>query len=146
MRDRPMDGVTLSAPHDEVMPQASVIVIHCVHGTMIRALAHGRAMLCPSTGRDQNDNAVRVTARGAGIRMQSDSDALSLRQALSTLLNDPSYAKAAAALGKAIGVSEPATRWWKRWKVSRSRGTFWRRDGRGTDARRLTGGHPPRRP
>jgi UDP:flavonoid glycosyltransferase YjiC (YdhE family) len=58
-------------------------------------------------GRDQNDNAARIVARGAGIRLPPDSDAPSLRQALSTLLGDPSYAQAADDLGQAIAISEP---------------------------------------
>ena len=53
-----------TAPHDVVMREASLVVTHCGHGTAMRALAHGRPMLCLPMGRDQNDNAARVVAAG----------------------------------------------------------------------------------
>ncbi len=97
-----------SAPHDLVMEQTAVVATHCGHGTVMRALKSGRPMLCLPMGRDQNDNAARVAARGAGIRLTRDADAGSLRTALTSLLEDASYADAAAALGRAIATSEPA--------------------------------------
>lgn len=99
-------ALVASAPHDEVMPQAAVVVTHCGHGTAMRALTHGRPMLCLPMGRDQNDNAARIAARGAGIRLDAGADVGPLRAALSALLTDPAYAQAAAALGAAIAVSE----------------------------------------
>ncbi|RBP07083.1 MGT family glycosyltransferase [Roseiarcus fermentans] len=96
-----------AAAHDEVMREATVVVTHCGHGTVMRALANGRPMLCLPMGRDQNDNAARVAARGAGIRLSPDAGAAALREALAALLADLCYAQAAAALGRAIAAAEP---------------------------------------
>ena len=106
--DVPGNGaVVASAPHDQVMRQAAVVVTHCGHGTVMRALAEGRPLLCLPMGRDQNENAARVAARGAGIRLTRDADAAALRAALAALLHDPSFAQAAKALGAAIAQAEP---------------------------------------
>ena len=99
--------VVPSAPHDQVMEHAAIVVTHCGHGTVMRALAHGRPLLCLPMGRDQNDNAARVAARGAGIRLTRDAPAPALRAALLTLLEDPAYALSAKTLGKAIAEAEP---------------------------------------
>jgi len=90
------------------MPDAAVVVTHCGHGTVIRALSHGRPMLCLPMGRDQNDNAARVAARGAGIRLDANADVTALRAGLSALLTEPGYAQAAATLGRAVAIAEPA--------------------------------------
>lgn len=106
--DTPANAVIVpAAPHDQVMAQAAVVVTHCGHGTVMRALAHGRPLLCLPMGRDQNDNAARVAARGAGIRLTRDAGVPALRSALATLLEDPSYAHASKALGEAIARAEP---------------------------------------
>ena len=62
-------NVTLvaSAPHREVMRQADLVVTHGGHGTVIKTLAAGLPLVILHHGRDQADNAVRVTTRGAGI-------------------------------------------------------------------------------
>ncbi len=94
------------ASHDALMREATLVVTHCGHGTVMRALAHHRPMLCLPMGRDQNDNAVRVTTRGAGLRLTPDASPEQLRAAIGTLLGDPAYARAAAALGQAIAAAE----------------------------------------
>jgi UDP:flavonoid glycosyltransferase YjiC (YdhE family) len=99
--------VVASAPHDRVMAEAALVVTHCGHGTVMRALANGCPLLCLPMGRDQNDNAARVAARGAGIRLTRDADVSALRAALVKLLEDPSYARSAKTLGRAIAEAEP---------------------------------------
>ncbi len=93
--------------HDALMADAALVVTHCGHGTTMRALAHHRPMLCLPMGRDQNDNAARVVARGAGIRLDRDAPVEALRAAVGELLSDPRYAEAAATLGRAIAAAEP---------------------------------------
>jgi UDP:flavonoid glycosyltransferase YjiC (YdhE family) len=90
------------------MRQAALVVTHCGHGTVQRALSYHRPMLCLPMGRDQNDNAARVVARGAGVRLAPDADAGTIRGAISALLDNPAFAQAAAALGQAIAEAEPA--------------------------------------
>lgn len=95
------------ASHDAMMRAASVVVTHCGHGTVMRALAHHRPMLCLPMGRDQNDNAARVVARGAGIRLTADAAVEELCGAIAALVAEPRYAAAAAALGQAIATATP---------------------------------------
>lgn len=64
-------GVTLlpSAPHDAVMKEVSLVITHGGHGTVSRALRNSLPMLLMPMGRDQNDIALRVEARGAGLTL-----------------------------------------------------------------------------
>ncbi|WP_296598075.1 glycosyltransferase [Phenylobacterium sp.] len=91
-----------SAPHDAVMAQAALVVTHGGHGTVARALTHRLPLLVVPHGRDQNDNAVRVTERGAGLSLPAAATTDDLQAALRRLLGGPSFAKAAAALGEAV--------------------------------------------
>lgn len=91
-----------SAPHDTVMQQATVVVTHGGHGTVMRALSHHRPMLVIPHGRDQNENAVRVTEHGAGLRLNAAASVEEIRDALRRLLNDPAFAESARRLGSAI--------------------------------------------
>ncbi len=108
--DVPANAVVVdAAPHDAVMPEAAAVVTHAGHGTVMRALAHGKPLLCLPMGRDQNDNAARVAARGAGLRLTADAGAAALREAVEALLREPRFAEAAALLGAAIATEEPAS-------------------------------------
>ena len=98
-----------AAPHDEVMREASLVVTHCGHGTVMRALAHGLPMLCVPMGRDQNDNAARVVARGAGLRLTPDAAPEAMRAALTTLLADTQFTDSAKHLGATIAAAEHDT-------------------------------------
>ena len=59
--------VCASAPHSAILKQASAVVTHAGHGTVIRALAAGVPLVCMPMGRDQNDTAARVVYHGAGV-------------------------------------------------------------------------------
>jgi MGT family glycosyltransferase len=91
-----------SAPHRAVLAEAALAVTHGGHGTVMKALAAGRPLLILPHGRDQEDNAARVTERGAGLRLDRTADTESIRAALTQLLAEASYAAAAEALGAAI--------------------------------------------
>lgn len=91
-----------SAPHDAVMADAALVVTHGGHGTVTRALSHRLPLLAIPHGRDQNDNAVRVTERGAGLWLLADADVQAIRAALQRLLDDPQFAAAAGRLGAAV--------------------------------------------
>ena len=91
-----------SAPHDELMRQAAVVITHGGHGTVMRSLIHGRPMLIIPHGRDQDENAVRVTERGAGLRLTAAAGVDEIRSALRRLADDPSFTLAARNLGGEI--------------------------------------------
>jgi MGT family glycosyltransferase len=88
-----------SAPHHAIMPETAFVVTHGGHGTVAKALMHGKPMLVIPHGRDQNDNAMRVTHRGAGLSVQANADVAEFRGALARLLNEASFAAAARTLG-----------------------------------------------
>ena len=84
------------------MPGAALVVTHGGHGTVTRALRHRRPLIVVPHGRDQNDNAVRVTARGAGLLLSADAPPAAFRSAIAALLTDRGYAAAADDLGRQV--------------------------------------------
>ena len=55
--------------YSRTMPQCDVVVCHAGHGTLVRALASGCAVVaCPAVG-DMNENAARLDWAGAGVRV-----------------------------------------------------------------------------
>jgi MGT family glycosyltransferase len=91
-----------SAPHSLVMRESAFVINHGGHGTVMRALVSRAAMLVIPHGRDQNDNAVRVTERGAGLSLMPDAPMEAIRAACQRLLNDQSIRRAAKELGDKV--------------------------------------------
>jgi MGT family glycosyltransferase len=55
--------------YSRTMPHCDVVVCHAGHGTLVRALSSGCAVVaCPAVG-DMNENAARVDWAGAGVRV-----------------------------------------------------------------------------
>ncbi|MBD5784608.1 glycosyltransferase family 1 protein [Cellulosimicrobium terreum] len=94
--------VVASAPHHEVLRDAALVVTHGGHGTLLKSLAAGCPVVVLPHGRDQGDNAVRVTLRGAGVAISRRSSADRIAGAVRRVLDDPAYARGAAVLGAAI--------------------------------------------
>lgn len=94
--------VLRSAPHDAVMQQASLVVTHGGHGTVSRALIRGLPLLVIPNGRDQQDNALRVEARGAGLVLPVTASQTEIAGALRRLISEPQFRIAAGRLGEAI--------------------------------------------
>ena len=91
-----------AAPHSEVLTQASVVVTHGGHGTVVRALAAGVPLVVMPHGRDQADNAVRVTTRNAGVSINRNAQPATIAAAVRRILDDPRYRQAAKKLGRSI--------------------------------------------
>jgi MGT family glycosyltransferase len=91
-----------SAPHDAVMPDVSVVVTQGGHGTVSRALINGLPQLILPNGRDQADNAARVVANGAGLRLPPDASEAEIAAAVNRLITDPQFRVAARRLGDAV--------------------------------------------
>lgn len=94
--------VVRSAPHAEVLRHASAVVTHGGHGTVVKALAAGLPLLILPMGRDQGDNAARVTARGAGLRLKTGASSRAIAATLQRLLSDERFRTAADGLGAHI--------------------------------------------
>ncbi|HEX2204188.1 MAG TPA: nucleotide disphospho-sugar-binding domain-containing protein, partial [Longimicrobium sp.] len=109
--DLPANVVAVpAAPHARVFPHAAAVVTHAGHGTVMRALAHGLPLLCLPMGRDQDDNAARVVARGAGLRLRPSASPARIAAALRRLLGDPAFGREAARLGEIIRADVAADR------------------------------------
>jgi UDP:flavonoid glycosyltransferase YjiC (YdhE family) len=55
--------------YSRTMPQCDVVVCHAGHGTLVRALSSGCAVVaCPVAG-DMNENAARIDWAGVGVRL-----------------------------------------------------------------------------
>jgi UDP:flavonoid glycosyltransferase YjiC (YdhE family) len=90
------------APHCDVLEYAALVVTHGGHGTVMKALAAGVPMVLLPHGRDQGDNAVRVTARGAGVSLKRSAQPAAIAAAVRRVLQNPSYRAAAQQLGEAV--------------------------------------------
>ena len=87
--------VLRAVPHRRVLPEASVVVAHAGHGTVLKTLAAGVPMVCIPMGRDQRDNTVRVLRLGAGVRIKKRSSPHQIAAAISEVLEHSHYAVAA---------------------------------------------------
>ena len=83
---------------------------HAGHGTVMRALAHGLPLLCLPMGRDQDDNAARVVARGAGLRLKPSAKPDAIAATLRRLLAEPAFRESAERLRDAMGAEDGAER------------------------------------
>lgn len=102
-------AVVSGAPHSEIMREAALVVTHGGHGTVMAALMHRLPMLVIPHGRDQADNAVRVTERGAGLALERTATTQEIRTALARLLGDPSFRSAAQKLGDDVAAEARAS-------------------------------------
>lgn len=96
-------------PQALVLPLASAVVSHTGSGTMLGALASGLPQVCLPRGADQFANAERVRSVGAGIRLLPDEATPErLRAAVTAVLDDPAYTRAAAAMKAEIAAMPSA--------------------------------------
>jgi MGT family glycosyltransferase len=101
---RPPANVTVvaAAPHSEVLRHAAAVVTHGGHGTVIRALAADVPMVVLPHGRDQDDNATRLTMRGAGLSLKRTASPEAIAAAVRRVLSEPSFREGAARLGTSV--------------------------------------------
>jgi MGT family glycosyltransferase len=91
----PRIEVVQAAPHSSVLREASVVVTHAGHRTVLKSLAAGVPLVCIPMGRDQKDNTVRVLRLGAGVRLSKKSMPAQIAAAIAEILERPQYAAAA---------------------------------------------------
>jgi MGT family glycosyltransferase len=90
------------APHSEVLRQASAVVTHAGHGTVIKALAAGVPVVAMPLGRDQLDNAARVQHHGAGLRLKPKAGSERIATAVRRVIDEPSFRAGAERIAAAI--------------------------------------------
>jgi MGT family glycosyltransferase len=91
-----------SAPHDTVMKEVSLVITQGGHGTVNRALINGLPLLVLPNGRDQEANAARVEAKGAGLRLAPTASEAEIASGVRRLIEEPHFRTAARRLGDAI--------------------------------------------
>lgn len=91
--------VVRSAPHTAILPGADVLISHGGHGTVAKGLVAGVPQLVIPLGRDQPDNAARVVAAGAGLRLPKNAEPAAIARAVHRLLTEASFRQRAAGLG-----------------------------------------------
>lgn len=94
--------VRASVAHTQVFPHADVVVTHAGHGTVIRALRYGVPVVCLPMGRDQRDDAARVVAHGAGLRLSPKAPTEEIRAAILQVIEQPRFRVSARRLAQAI--------------------------------------------
>ena len=95
-------------PYSRTMPRCEVVVCHAGHGTLVRALACGCAVVaCPAVG-DMNENAARLDWAGAGVRVpRRFASARPLRMAVERALADQSIRAHAGQLAEWMATHDP---------------------------------------
>ncbi len=85
-----------------MLRHAALVVTHGGHGTLVKAFAAGVPVVVLHHGRDQADNAARVTVHGAGVAVSRHARPGRIAGAVRRVLGDPAYRHAAGALGEAL--------------------------------------------
>ena len=116
----PDDGPWTVAPNTRLvewvsyartMPRCDVVVCHGGHGTLVRALASGCAVVVAPAAGDMNENAARVDWAGAGVRIPRRLvTAGSVRLAVERALGEPGVAGAARELAAWLDRHDPPAR------------------------------------
>ena len=84
-------------PQAELLPRCDAAIVHGGAGTTMGALAFGVPLVLLPQGADQYANAERVVAAGAGRQiLRSEVSVDTVRDALHSVLSEPSYRGAAA--------------------------------------------------
>jgi len=95
-------------PHSAVLPHAKAMVTQCGLGTLMKALAHGVPLVCIPLVGDQPDNAARVVAQGAGIRLERDSTPEQIRAAIERVLRQPGFGESARRMAGILAMENGA--------------------------------------
>ena len=83
--------VVQAAPHHDVLREASLVVTHAGHGTVLKSLSAGVPLVCLPMGRDQHANTTRVLRLGAGVRVNKHASAHQVAAAVRDVLNEPGF-------------------------------------------------------
>jgi UDP:flavonoid glycosyltransferase YjiC (YdhE family) len=108
-RFTPAPNVVLETfvPHGSVLPRAAAIVTQCGLGTVMKALAYGVPLVCIPLVGDQADNAARIEALGAGVRLPADAEPGRIRAAIERVLTDRAFRLGAQRVASAIAGEDP---------------------------------------
>ena len=98
-------------PQEQLLPYCDLVISHGGSGSVMGALAHGLPMVLIPMGADQPLNAMRCVALGVGLSLDAVSvTSDEIREAVSTVLDEPSYRRNAEQLSDEIAnLPEPSS-------------------------------------
>lgn len=89
-------------PHSAVLPHVDTLVTQCGLGTLTKGLAAGVPLVCLPVIGDQPDNAARIEAHGAGLRLPADASPEQISTAIEQVLVDRRFKEGAQRLSAAM--------------------------------------------
>jgi UDP:flavonoid glycosyltransferase YjiC (YdhE family) len=89
-------------PHSAVLPASAALVSQCGIGTVMKGLAHGVPLICVPLRADQFDNAARVVARGAGLRLPAETSPEQIRTAIQPVLGETRFRAGARRMAEGL--------------------------------------------
>lgn len=92
-------------PHDQVLPEASVLISHMGHGTLAAGVRNGVPLVAVPMGRDQHANAAVVEALGIGRMVDAAADPTLLAEAAGGILADEAARRRAQALAAEVAAA-----------------------------------------
>ena len=81
--------------HGAVLPYVAAVVTQCGLSTVTKALAHGVPLVCIPVIGEQRENAARIEALGAAIRLVPSAGSDEIRAAIDRVLDEPRFREAA---------------------------------------------------
>jgi UDP:flavonoid glycosyltransferase YjiC (YdhE family) len=108
--DQPANArVEQTVSHSSVLERGILLVSHAGHGSVMKALWHGRPMVLVPWGRDQPGVAARAAALGTAVVVaKQEADATSLQAAIAQVRDDGEFAARAAEHGVRLRATDPA--------------------------------------
>lgn len=95
-------------PHAAVLPGAAALVTQCGLSSVSKALAYGVPLVCIPLTADQPDNAARVAAVGAGIRLSRNASDRQILTAIDRVLADERYRDGARRMAAVMSLERGA--------------------------------------
>jgi UDP:flavonoid glycosyltransferase YjiC (YdhE family) len=96
--------------HSAVLDRGALLVSHAGHGSVMKALWHGRPMVLVPWGRDQPGVAARAAALGTAVVVpREQADESTLRAAIERVRDEPELATRASEAGARLRATDPAT-------------------------------------
>ena len=95
-------------PHSAVLPEVAAMVTQGGLSTVMKALAHGVPLVCIPLLADQPDNAARVAAHGAGVRVGRDASPAQIGQAIMRVVTEAHFRDGARRLARVLTTEDGA--------------------------------------
>jgi UDP:flavonoid glycosyltransferase YjiC (YdhE family) len=95
-------------PHAAVLPEVAAMVTQCGLSSVMKALAYGVPLVCVPLIADQPDNAARVVAHGAGVRVGRDASPAQIGQAIQRVVTEAHFREGARRLSRVLATEDGA--------------------------------------